>query len=102
MSEFKGTKGKWGIQNEPVQYRTNPNPKEWHGSFDIISGETGIACVHAYTFWNQTFEEAQANAKLIASAPEMLEMLQKAERTLREVYECDTNEIQQLIKKATE
>jgi hypothetical protein len=99
MSEF--TKGKWGIQGMPFQDKEE-NPKEWHGSFDIISGKTQIAYVHAYTFWNQTFEEAQANAKLIASAPEMLEMLQKAERTLREVYECDTNEIQQLIKKATE
>ena len=33
---------------------------------------------------------------------EMLEMLKKAERTLREVYQCDNKEIQQLIKSATE
>ena len=33
---------------------------------------------------------------------EMLEMLKKAERTLREVYECDNKEIEQLIKEATE
>jgi diadenosine tetraphosphate (Ap4A) HIT family hydrolase len=33
---------------------------------------------------------------------EMLEMLKKAERTLREVYECDNKEIEQLIKLATE
>lgn len=32
----------------------------------------------------------------------MLEMLKKTERTLKEVYECDTKEIEQLIKEATE
>jgi hypothetical protein len=31
---------------------------------------------------------------------EMMEMLERAERTLREVYDCDTKEIEQLIKEA--
>ena len=37
-----------------------------------------------------------------SKAPEMLEMLKRCERTLREVYEVETTEIKQLIKQATE
>jgi DNA-binding transcriptional regulator GbsR (MarR family) len=33
---------------------------------------------------------------------EMMGMLERAERTLREVYDCDTKEIEQLIKEAKE
>ena len=87
MSEFKGTKGKWEIEYlaEEECSRAVIN----NGLIDVWSIRT-------------TFEEANANALLISKAPEMLEMLEKAERTLREVYECDTTEMQQLIKEATE
>jgi len=79
MSNFKGTKGKWVHSRINAVYALNDE------------------CI-AITYTNNK----EANARLISKAPEMLEMLKKTERTLREVYECDTTEIKQLIKEATE
>lgn len=68
MTNFKGTKGKWFIQN--ISYIKN-----WIN----ISSDKGII---ARTFFGEEEpivdeKEAEANAKLIACAPEMLEMLEK-------------------------
>jgi hypothetical protein len=73
--EFKGTKGEWEIDTngEPFLYCD-----EYHGSFKIKSNKS-VACeVYAYSFFNLTFEEAKANAQLIATAPKLLEALQQA------------------------
>ena len=80
-NEFKGTKGKWSVGRNSQGY----NSFHINSKYLIISKN-----------------EELANMRLISKAPEMLEMLIKCENTLREVYECDTKDIQNLIKSATE
>ncbi len=74
--EFKGTKGELKIIGEPYQDETYDPPTEYHGAFEIKNQQGEIfSQVHAYSFWGITFERAEANAKLIAAAPELLEAL---------------------------
>lgn len=80
--ETKFTKGKWYINR-------------WG---NVVSDTEDVAYMPSLT----PKEEKEANALLISKAPEMFEMLVKAERTLREVYDCDTTELKQLLKEATE
>ena len=83
MSNFKGTKGKWQF----VRYEK---------TFAIETfGITNWTILQTIT--NQPQDEE--NAKLIACAPEMLEMLE----LLTSIYSADNIEkAKQLIKKATE
>jgi hypothetical protein len=97
MSEFKGTKEGWGklvhhgdIKKDDCFWIQIGKPME-----KIIAEVKGIH----YGIDNI---EATYNAKLISKAPEMLEMLEKCERTLREIHGFDTIEIKNLIKEATE
>lgn len=61
MREFKGTKGNW----------------EKAGSAVVVNG-VQIADVYCYGDLEDNRHEATANAQLIATAPELLEALQKA------------------------
>jgi len=94
MSEFKGTTGKWEFVH------TNQHPteeKEWHSVVQMPKIAISIT--------NTKFlskEESKANAKLIACAPEMLEMLKDILETIRECETPRLYEIEELIKKATE
>jgi len=88
MSEFKGTKGNW-IINET--------------GYQILNENKDPLC-DVWNF-NKPTEEYNANAKLIACAPELLEML----KNLLSMYiNTDkpsiriTLEAQELIKKATQ
>lgn len=96
MNEFKGTKGKWEIE------------------FDTASLQKNIKCGNKYiaevSFGNV---ENNSNAKLIACAPDMLEMLEnvvlwygKRDFKTNELYSSNfqeplIKEAMQLIKKAT-
>ena len=62
--EFKGTKGKWHNNGSEVR----------HSDRGII-----IANVYAHNENNMPFNERIANAKLIACAPELLELLMDLE-----------------------
>lgn len=93
MSEFKGTKGKWEIND----------------STKIVIGKQPICDVWHFGLIN--IDEAKCNAKLIACAPEMLEVLNKINIFIIEnkdknymikLLEGEVPEIEQLIKKATE
>ena len=92
MSEFRGTKGKWEVvaQNE---------------TGTLITGMNGNESI--CTVWGSV-DEFEANAKLIESAPEMLEMLKIMGDALLELmnhqdgWEDDYENLKQLIKKATE
>lgn len=96
--ESKFTKGKWELVKSDFSLFTN-----------IVCGETRIAEVKHFNdpedldnkFINDPiFLEGKANAKLIASAPEMFEMLKKLlESRLR--FEIDYIEIKQLLTKIT-
>lgn len=108
--EFKGTKGKWKITDNTTSIIQS-------GCVNIASSFTLIGRVDESRLENESWLdmrkrteqqridcniEQQANAKLISCAPEMLEMLIKAKNTLKDVYDCNVEEIEQLIKKATE
>ena len=85
MSEFKGTKGEWKI-----------NPR---ASRNVQCNGTTIANCSAGQSGDDEHIEI-ANAKLIACAPEMLEMLKR----VYERYDKGTEtyiELGKLIKKAT-
>ena len=81
MNEFKGTKGEWEIKD----------------STKIVVGKQPIC--DTWYFGKINIEEAKCNAKLIACAPDMLELLIR----LSDFEPLPgSKEIEQLIKKATE
>lgn len=85
--EFKGTQGNWKVVG------TNITDSDGNS----ICSETG--------FWN--FKEWDANAILIAKAPEMLKMLKQVnESLLNDSYSLEQmnlrQEVELLIKQATE
>jgi hypothetical protein len=83
MSEFKGTKGKWQVT--PM--------------VNVSDGKKMICATQD----NGTQEEMKANALLISKAPEMLEMLIEVKNRLKgNGFPRLQNEIEQLIKEATE
>lgn len=87
--EFKGTKGKW-----------------FNDELIIMNGQTRkIVCgCYLMTFEHDTRGRLLpdtigiANAKLIASAPEMFEIL----KSILETKEIDLNEIEKLLNKITQ
>lgn len=111
MSEFKGTKGKWELESE--------NPTSF--PYVLLKNDTRILSINVIlssrerirnNYKDGTFdfsdkgsislsEENIANAKLIASAPEMLEMLKDIVEQ-ENVSQSAHDEIVELIKQATE
>ena len=98
MSEFKGTKGKWFIDNEESHIMSNDV------YCNVISTKNTIGLADIYG----DDEQAKANALLISKAPEMLEMLKEVIEFTKKVQAPSTfalllrQEIEQLIKSATE
>ena len=93
MSEFKGTKGEWKSKGYNVYSDNDKNVEFIHGNVICYAPE------HLY----RSMDNWQANAKLIACAPEMLEMLKELKNRFEHfVDEVSVLEIEQLIKKATE
>ena len=98
MSEFKGTKGKWKIENIKSPFETAINSSEYR-----------IAAVKHYegkNFNDPIEKEAKANALLISKAPEMLEMLNRFMEITRELNHPRLDHLRwsanKLIKEATE
>ena len=99
MSEFKGTKGKWYLQEFTDVY-TNIIRVKTDVSDNIYLGSSS----------QNPNPEYRANALLISKAPQMLEMLKiardkfldlKHDKNLPELQEIQ-DQIEQLIKEATE
>ena len=95
--EFKGTKGKWYLQEYTDDY-TN-----------IIRVKTDISdTIFLGSSSQNPKPEYRANALLISKAPEMLEMLKEVIEFTKKVQAPSTSalflrqEIEQLIKEATE
>jgi hypothetical protein len=104
--EFKGTKGEWKQRQtfeNPLCTTFEDGSECYHNEINIHDN-TGriITSVNYQTNtnrgWgkNETIEKWKANAKLIANAPKMLEMLEKV---LTEKF--TTEEISKLINQAT-
>jgi len=96
--EFKGTKGEWIADLEYIKSTT---------IVEIKAGDSNTDDWAVFTLYNAKDRETQeANAKLIAAAPEMLAQLQEVlsyleSDTKAEAEEMLSHKIQQLIKKAT-
>jgi len=104
MKKFKGTPGKWAIENEPyLNKRTHENDS----AFEIKNNGTTVSQCYAYSFFGiKSIQEANYNALLISKAPEMLEMLEYLVKALKAVTSSATKPIikraENLIKEATE
>ena len=96
MSEFKGTKGKWKIEDIKSPCETTINSSEYR-----------IAEVKHFegkNFNDPIEKEAKANALLISKAPELLEMISELLKELEfHGYRHSTTiyNAQNLIKEAT-
>jgi len=83
MSEYKGTKGKWIVYKNREEFAI-----------------TTIDETQAICFMPVLHEQAEANAKLIAVAPEMLAFIAEMAKRYSN-SEWISKEAKQLIKKAT-
>ena len=96
MSEFKGTKAPWEARISQL-------------GIDVIQQGTGFGIIDFGTNEDlrkadYSFEVAEANAKLISKAPEMLEMLKRCEVRIepKDIHISLLNDLRELIKPATE
>ena len=72
--EFQGTKGKWHIMKGGLAHKDTPNLIQIYATNDNLELVCKVEKDRVLHDCNQDFE---ANAKLIASAPEMFELLKK-------------------------
>ena len=89
------TKGKWYIDSiKPSK------PHKGKGGFVTISSGDWLKFVKVFIHWDRPTKEAEANAKLIASAPELLEALKYFEENYPNTKAGEL--ARKAIKKATE
>jgi len=114
MMETKHTKGPWQLTTVPFELRSLDSAAAIYGPIDPHGGSPLIADISRSTGDN----EADANAKLIVAAPELLEALAELKRIVKdkflpnlkgevfmaEIIECESVFVQvdKAIKKATE
>lgn len=68
MSEFKGTKGPWRVSEKVGEFIHIRHDNNYPGAMSL-----NLAHITARASWSK---EAEANARLIAAAPDLLEALQ--------------------------
>lgn len=68
MSEFKGTKGPWRVSEKVGDFIHIRHDNNYPGAMSL-----NLAHITARASWSK---EAEANARLIAAAPDLLEALQ--------------------------
>lgn len=82
MKQFKGTPGAWRVSEKHGEYIDIRHNNDEPGAISL-----NLAKVVARQSW---VKEAEANAKLIAAAPELLDALQKALPHVRNQATVDT------------
>lgn len=94
--EFKGTKGKWDLNDEKSNGIIDASIAY---NIQATSNYLDICAV-----WKDvdSDDEAQANAKLIAAAPEMFAILKSLSIVNHEIPKWLKDEIQQLLTKITQ
>lgn len=70
MREFKGTKGEWKAERNNAFWEVKTEVQQ-------DSGRLAVNVFHFNKYSNTDDEKAEANAKLIAAAPELLKALQE-------------------------
>lgn len=96
MAEFKGTNEDWRLTNDFSEVTTS--------RVGILEGSKSICAINQY---GKPREEIEANAKIIASAPELFEVVRELHKLLCEhepnwYLKYHYNIAQKVIKKATE
>ena len=91
--EFKGTKGEWSIEES---FDDMYNQKIFNISTDSMEGLAVI-----YTGGELFKDEQQANAKLISSAPDLLEALKHGLRLAETLPNKESIAVKQFVKNAT-
>ena len=77
-----------------IEYTASDPEINNYGNYRLSNGVVVyFSDVHPF----KTDQEAKEFVDLIINAQKMRDMLEKAERTLREVYDCDTTEIKELL-----
>jgi hypothetical protein len=92
--EFKGTKGKWYWVYGPTTEKASLMSENQNEVCNFGDGAT--------YYPTEGLEPNEYDALLISKAPEMLEMLDYLSTRLGTVFEREIQEINQLIKDATE
>ena len=115
--ETKFTKGEWRqrrLLSEPLLIRSEDTGDEWyHNEINIVDNTGRVICDVDYNTispnegWghNDTIEKWEANAKLIAAAPEMFEALKSIyndPETFNDMFGSQQDKIKSALKKATE
>lgn len=94
MEKSKHTPGPWKVFNSKYAYRPGIEAEEFSV---VIFGEISESC----GVDGRTEDEKEANAKLIAAAPELLEALRYSRRFLNSENR-DVDYVDSVIKKAAE
>jgi len=108
MEKFKGTKGKWDVKHSESKPAFNIVGTLLGGKYKIARCPYMQDERFSKEYNDKQIDEAKANAKLIASAPEMLGMLEKLISHYGEdgyvglALRSDIDDAKQLISKITE
>ena len=80
---MKHTLGPWSYKGPSQPHNSKQPVIDSGGDYAIITKDTVIIAEAFRQTDFDTFQDAEANARLIAAAPEMLEALKKAKETIR-------------------
>lgn len=100
---MKHTPGEWHLSHSPVTARKLSNRLGFGRYYKSVKNRLSIGGTIISTAYGNIAEEAEANAKLIAAAPELLEVLRRVRKWHmdRQVLSYPVDEIEAVINKAT-
>jgi len=106
--EFKGTKGKWVIENAPNCFDIDIRENQNNVPYVSISDDFGSDSIHIFgdcrLKYDDLITELKSNAKLIAASPEMFDLLKDIfddNEVFAHLYLGQRRKIEQLLTKIT-